>query len=116
VKSPSGVPPLASTPKTTDQPEQDSYKRRPPFGNKTSTEPLPRAAAPLAQPYRIARLLGPLKIASAKIDIACLQRALFVGVSRPGPAGKRRHQLKRLGRAAERARRTCKTAGGSAKP
>ncbi len=37
-KSPSGVPPSASTPKTADQPEQDSYQGRPPFGNTTSTE------------------------------------------------------------------------------
>jgi hypothetical protein len=49
VKSPSGVPPSASTPKTADQPEQDTYKRRPPFGNRTSTEPLPYAAAAQAQ-------------------------------------------------------------------
>ena len=49
VKSPSGVPPSASTPKTADQPEQDSYKRRPPFGNRTSTETLPFAASALAQ-------------------------------------------------------------------
>ena len=90
------MPPSASTPKTADQPEQDSYKRRPPFGNKTSTEPLPRAAAPLAQMSGNARLVGPLKIASAKIDIACLQRALFVGGSRPGRAGKRQCQLKGL--------------------
>jgi hypothetical protein len=89
------VPPSASTPKTADQPEQDSYKRRPPFGNKTSTEPLPSAATPLAQMSGNARLL-PLKIASAKIDIACLQRALFVGGSRPGRAGKRQCQLKGL--------------------
>ena len=45
VKSPSGAPPTASTPKTADQPEQDTYKRRPLFGNRTSTEPLPYAAA-----------------------------------------------------------------------
>jgi hypothetical protein len=45
VKSPRGVPPSASTPKTADQPGQDSYKRCPPFGNKTSTETLPCAAA-----------------------------------------------------------------------
>lgn len=44
-----------------------------------------------------ARLLDPLEIANAKIDIACLQRALLIGVSRPGPAGKRRHQLKTFG-------------------
>jgi hypothetical protein len=30
--------------------------------------------------------VDPLEIASAKIDIACLQPARFVGVSRPGPA------------------------------
>jgi hypothetical protein len=46
VKSRSGVPPSASTPKTADQPEQDSYKRRPPVGNRTSTETLPCAAPP----------------------------------------------------------------------
>jgi hypothetical protein len=49
VNSPSGVPLSASTPKTADQPEQDTYKRRPPFGNRTSTEPLPYAAAAQAQ-------------------------------------------------------------------
>jgi len=36
-------------PKTTDQPEQDSCKRRPPFGNRTSTETLPCTAIALAQ-------------------------------------------------------------------
>jgi hypothetical protein len=40
VKSRSGVPPSASPPKTADRPEQDNYKRRSPFGNKTSTETL----------------------------------------------------------------------------
>ena len=45
VKSPSGEPPSASTPKTADQPEQDTYKRRPLFGNRTLTEPLPYTAA-----------------------------------------------------------------------
>jgi hypothetical protein len=49
VKSPSGVPPSASTPKTADQPEQDSYKRRPPFGNRASTETLFCAATALPQ-------------------------------------------------------------------
>jgi hypothetical protein len=49
VKSPSGVPLSASTPKTADQPEPDSYKQRPPFGNRTSTETLPCAATALAQ-------------------------------------------------------------------
>jgi hypothetical protein len=48
-KSQSGAPPSASTPKTADQPEQDSYKRRPPFVNRTSTETLPCAATALAQ-------------------------------------------------------------------
>ena len=33
-------------------------------------------------------LLDRLVIVSAKIDIACLQRALFVVVARPGRAGK----------------------------
>jgi hypothetical protein len=33
-------------------------------------------------------LVDRLKITSAKIDIACLQHAMFVGVSRPGPACK----------------------------
>jgi AAA domain len=91
VRSPCGEPPSASTPKTADQPEQDSHKRHPPSGNKTSTEQLPGAAA-LAQMWRNARLLDPFVIASAKIDIACLQRALFDGVAGPGLAGKRRHQ------------------------
>ena len=49
VMSPSGVPPSASTRKTADQPEQGSYKPRPPFGNGTSTETLPCAATALAQ-------------------------------------------------------------------
>ena len=39
------VPPSVSIPKTTDQPEQDTYKRHPLFGNRTLTEPLPYAAA-----------------------------------------------------------------------
>jgi hypothetical protein len=91
VKSESGVPPSASMPKTADQPEQDSYRRDPPSGNRTSTEQLLGAAARLAQMWRNARLVDRLEIASAKIDVACLQRALFVGVSRPGLAGRRRH-------------------------
>ena len=70
-------------PKTADQPEQDSYKRRAPFGNRTSTETLP-CAAPPGRDVGIAELVDPLKITSAKIDIACLQHALFVGASRPG--------------------------------
>ena len=37
-----------------------------------------------------------LEITSAKIDIACLQHALFVGVSRPGPACERQYQVTRL--------------------
>jgi hypothetical protein len=41
--------PSVSTPKTADQPEQDSYQRRPPFGNRTSTETLPCTATALAQ-------------------------------------------------------------------
>ena len=49
VKSPSGAPPSASTRKTADQPEQGSYRPRPPFGNGTSTETLPCAATALAQ-------------------------------------------------------------------
>jgi hypothetical protein len=44
-----------------------------------------------------ARLADPLEIASAKIDIACLQHALFIGVSRPGPACERQCHLKRFG-------------------
>ena len=82
MKSPSGEPPSASTPTTADQPEKDSYKRQPPSGNKTSTEQSPGAAAPLAQMWRNARLVDRLEIASAKIDIACLQRVLFDGVAR----------------------------------
>jgi hypothetical protein len=73
-------------------------------------------AAVLAQMTRNARLLGPLEIASAKIDIASLQRALFVGVARPGPAGKRQHRSRGLGRAAGRARRVYRTAERSARP
>jgi len=49
VNLPSGEPRTVSTRKTADQPEQDTCKRRPPFGNRTSTEPLPYAAAALAQ-------------------------------------------------------------------
>ena len=97
MKSPSGVPPSASTPKTADQPEQDSYKRRPPFGNRTSTETLPCAATALAQTKGNARLVDPLEMTSAKIDIACPHHALFVGASRPGPACERQCQLKRFG-------------------
>jgi hypothetical protein len=85
VKSPSGVPPSASTLKTADQPEQDTYKRRPPFGNRTSNGTLPYAAAAQAQMWGNPRLVEPLKITSAKIDIAGLQHALFVGVPRPAP-------------------------------
>jgi hypothetical protein len=39
--------------------------------------------------------VDPLKITSAKIDIADLQHALFLGVSRPDPAYERQRQLKR---------------------
>jgi hypothetical protein len=97
VKSPSGAPLSASTPQTADQPGQHSYKRRSPFGNRTSTKTLPYAATASAQMWRHARLLDPLEITGAKIDIACPQHARFVGVSRPGPASKRQLQLKRLG-------------------
>ncbi|HVD80767.1 MAG TPA: hypothetical protein VNB87_09565, partial [Propionibacteriaceae bacterium] len=45
VKSPSGAPPSVSIPKTADPPEQDNGRPWPPFGNRTSTEPLPYAAA-----------------------------------------------------------------------
>ena len=91
------MPPSASPPKTADQPEQDSYKRRPPFGNKTSTETSPSAATALAQMYGNARLVETLKITSAKIDIACLQHALFVGVFRQGPVCEHPCQFKRCG-------------------
>ena len=94
MKSPSGVPPSASTPKTADQPEQDSYKRRPPFGNKNSTETLPGAATASAQTLGNAKLVDRPKI---MIDIACLQHTLFVGVPRPGNACKRQCQLRRFG-------------------
>ena len=83
--------------KTADQPEQDTYKRRPLFGNKTSTEPLSSAAAALAQMQRNTRSIEPLKITGAKIEIACLQRALFVGGSRPGRACERPCQLRDVG-------------------
>jgi uncharacterized protein YecT (DUF1311 family) len=96
-KSQSGAPPSASTPKTADQPEQDSYKRRPPFGNRTSTETLPCAATAKAQTNGNAKLVDPLEITSAKIDIACLQHALFGGASRPGPACERQCQLNGFG-------------------
>jgi hypothetical protein len=79
------VPPLASTRKTADQPEQANCRPWPPFGDRTSTEPLPYPATALVQMQGNARLMDPLKITSAKIDIACLQHALFVRVSRPAP-------------------------------
>ena len=41
------------------------------------------------------RSIDPLKITNAKIDIACLQHTLFVGVSRVGRAYERLCQLKR---------------------
>ena len=41
-----------------------------------------------------ARLVDPLKITSAKIDIACLQHVLFVRGARPGRACERQCQLK----------------------
>jgi len=91
------VPPSASTAKTADRPEQDSYKRRPPFGNKTSTETLPCAATALAQTKGIAELVDPFKITSAKIDIACRHHTLFGGVSRAGPACERQCRLKSFG-------------------
>jgi hypothetical protein len=116
VKSPSGVPPSVSTPKTADQPEQDSYKRRPPFGNRSSTERLPYAAAPLAQMQGNARLAEPLKITSGKIDTAGLQHALFVGVSRRAPPVSAGASSRDSGRAAGRARRAYLTAGGPASP
>ena len=94
-KSRSGVPPSASTPKTTDQPEQDNCRPWPPCGNRTSTEKLPYAASALAQTQGNARLVDPLKITSAKIDIVCLQHVLFVRVARPGRACERQCQLKR---------------------
>jgi hypothetical protein len=68
-------------PKPADQPEQHGYKRHPPYGNRTSTETLPYAVTALAQMQGNARLADPLEITSAKIDIACLQHTLFVGVS-----------------------------------
>ena len=93
VGSPSGVPPSASTPKTADRPEQASYKRPLLFGNRTSTETLPCAATAPAQIQGNARLVDPLQITSAKIDIVSLQHALFVGVPRPDPACEFRCQL-----------------------
>ena len=95
-KSRSGVPPSASTPKTTDQPEQDNCRPWPPCGNRTSTEKLPYAASALAQTQGNARLVDPLKITSAKIDIVCLQHVLFVLVARPGRACERQCQLKKM--------------------
>ncbi len=97
MNSPSGVPPSASTPKTADQPEQHSHKRHPPYGNKTSTETLPYAVTASVQMQGNAKLADPLKITSAKIDIACLQQTLFVGVPGPGPACERQCHLKRFG-------------------
>ena len=90
------MPPSASTPKTTDQPEQDNCRPWPPCGNRTSTEKLPYAASALAQTQGNARLVDPLKITSAKIDIVCLQHVLFVLVARPGRACERQCQLKKM--------------------
>jgi len=58
---------------------------------------LPYAVTELAQMQGNARLADPLEIASAKIDIACLQHALFIWVSCPGPACERQCHLKRFG-------------------
>jgi hypothetical protein len=89
VKSPSGVPPSASTPKIADQPDQDNCRPWPPFGNRAWTEPLPCAATALAQMKGNIRFVSPLKITSAKIDIVCLQHVLFVRAARPGRACER---------------------------
>ena len=98
VKSPSGVPPSASTPKTADRPEQANYKRPLPFGNRSLTKRLACAATARAQMQGNATLVDPLQITSAKIDIASLQHALFVGVPRPDHACELQCQLKRFGR------------------
>ena len=94
MKSRSGEPPTASTPKTADQPEHDNCRPWPPSGNRTSTEKLPYAASALAQTQGNARLVDPLKITSAKIGIVCIQHVLFVRVARPGRACERHCQLK----------------------
>ena len=103
------MPPSASTPKTTDQPEQDNCRPWPPCGNRTSTEKLPYAASALAQTQGNARLVDPLKITSTKIDIVCLQHVLFVRVARPGRACERQCQLKDV---ADQRRREARSDGG----
>jgi hypothetical protein len=125
VKSGSGVPPSASTPKTADQLEQNNCRPWPPSGNRTSTENSPYAATALAQTHGNIRLVDPLKITSAKIDIACLQHTLFVGMSRQRRACERQCQLKRLDDQrlrpdqmgdSRKSRRTHRTACGSGEP
>jgi hypothetical protein len=51
----------------------------------------------LAQTKGIAKLVDPLKITSAKIDIACRHHTLFGGVSRAGSACERQCRLKSFG-------------------
>jgi hypothetical protein len=98
VKSPSGVPLSASTPRTADRPEQASYKRPLPFGNRSSTETLPCAATAQAQMQGNTRVVDPLQSTSAKTDVVSLQHALFAGVPRPDPACERQRQLERFAR------------------
>ena len=91
-KSPSGVPPSASIPKTADHLVKDSYRWRPPFGSGNSTEQLPCAVICLTQMQRNARLVDPLEITGTKIDIAFPQHQLCIRVSRLAPACERRRQ------------------------
>ena len=88
MKSPSGVPPSASTPKTADQPEQDSYKRRPPFGNRTSTEASDAATTTSALTSQSAALLKALVIAGTKIDSICPNHPRPARTPHPAPAYK----------------------------
>jgi hypothetical protein len=87
VKSLSGAPPSASTPKTADQPEQHSYKRRPPFGNTTSTAGSPGAATTaVVLTFESARLMEPHVIAGTKIDSGCPNHPRSAQPPHPAPA------------------------------
>jgi hypothetical protein len=69
VKSPSGAPQSASTPKTADQPEQHSCRRLPPSGNTTSIAVSP--SAPTTTSVALTSKGGGLLQAGTKIDTAC---------------------------------------------
>src|SRR5215216_6343447 len=78
----------ASTPKTADQPEQDNYKRRPPFGNRISTEASDAATTTSVLTSQSAALLKALVIAGTKIDSTCPNHARPARTPHPAPAYK----------------------------